>query len=148
MTTLITGGGSATGTALAKLLRAAKRDVLFASRSGNRIPEGYDHIKFDWADSSTFENPFASGRDIQYVYLLLAGSGWDPVPVVKPFIDFAAEKGVKRFVVLSASGQETEKGPESMSLGKVHTYLDQKGVDYVALRPTWFSGQPCQTLVI
>ncbi|TEB27530.1 NAD(P)-binding protein [Coprinellus micaceus] len=138
MTTLITGGGSATGVALAKLLKAAGHDVLFASRSGQRIPEGFAHVKLDWSDPATFGALFSTGRDIQYVYLLLAGV-WDPLPQVKPFIDLAVEKGVKRIVLLSASGKETERGPASIGLGQVHTYLHDKGVDYVALRPTWFS---------
>jgi uncharacterized protein YbjT (DUF2867 family) len=140
MTTLITGGGSATGVALVKLLKAAGHDVLFASRSGQRIPEGFAHVKLDWADPTTFGALFSTGRDIQYIYLLLAGV-WDPLPQVKPFIDLAVEKGVKRIVLLSASGKETERGPASIGLGQVHTYLHDKGVDYVALRPTWFSGK-------
>ena len=139
MTTLITGGASATGVALAQLLKAAGKDVLFASRSGQRIPEGFDHVKLDWSDPATFDL-FSTGRDIQYVYLLVAGV-WDPLPQVKPFIDLALEKGVKRIVFLSASGKKTERGPASIGLGQVRTYLHGQGIDYVALRPTWFSGK-------
>lgn len=145
MTTLITGGGSATGTALAKLLKDAGRDVLFASRSSNRIPGGFDHVKFDWADPSTFSAPFDSGRDIHFVYLLLAGV-MDPLAAAKPFIDLAVEKGVTRFVLLSAAGFWTEKGPQAMAVGQVHTYLDERGLDYVALRPTVFSGIPTRSI--
>ncbi|KAF5313578.1 hypothetical protein D9611_010159 [Ephemerocybe angulata] len=137
MTTLITGGASQTGVALAKLLQASGHPVLFASRSG-RVPEGFDSVKFDFTDPSTFEAPFsASGHKIEYVYLLLPLL--DPLREAKPFIDLAVTKGTKRFVLLSASGKFTEKGPGSHGTGQVHTYLDEQGLDYVALRPNWFT---------
>ncbi|KAF6755702.1 NmrA family protein [Ephemerocybe angulata] len=141
MTTLITGGGSQTGIALAKLLRESGHPVLFGSRSG-RVPDGYDSVKFDFTDPSTFDGPFAgpfavAGHKVEYVYLLL--SLFDPIPHVKPFIDLAVEKGVKRFVLLSSSSKRADKGPNSIVAGRVHTYLDEQGLDYVALRPTWFT---------
>ncbi|KAF5313581.1 hypothetical protein D9611_010154 [Ephemerocybe angulata] len=137
MTTLITGGGSQTGIALAKLLRESGHPVLFGSRSG-RVPDGYDSVKFDFTDPSTFDGPFAvAGHKVEYVYLLL--SLFDPLPHVKPFIDLAVKKGVKRFVLLSSSSKRADKGPNSFVAGRVHTYLDEQGLDYVALRPTWFT---------
>ncbi|KAF6760918.1 ergot alkaloid A [Ephemerocybe angulata] len=136
MTTLITGGASQSGVALAKLLKASGHPVLFGSRSG-RVPEGFDSVKFDFTDASTHETPFAvKGHEIHYVYLLVPY--FDPLVIAKPFIDLAAARGVKRFVLMSSHGKRSEKGPDSLQSGKVHTYLDQKGLDYVALRPTWF----------
>ncbi|KAF6743419.1 NmrA family protein [Ephemerocybe angulata] len=106
MTTLITGGASQTGLALAALLQT----------------EG---IPLDFTDPSTFEAPFSvEGHKINSVYLVFAE--FDPFPFAKPFIDLAVEKGVGRFVILSAGGRRTEKGPD-------------KGLDYVSLRPIWFT---------
>ncbi|KAF5329945.1 hypothetical protein D9611_010442 [Ephemerocybe angulata] len=136
MTTLITGGASQTGVALAKLLQASGHPVLFASRSG-RVPEGFESVKFDFTDPSTLEAPFSvSGHKIEYVYLLLPLLD---LSAAKPFIDLAVTKGTKRFVLLSASGKYKDKGPGSDGTGQVHTYLDEQGLDYVALRPTWFT---------
>ncbi|KAF5313658.1 hypothetical protein D9611_010161 [Ephemerocybe angulata] len=139
MSTLITGGGSQTGIALAKLLQGSGHPVLFASRSG-RVPDGFESVKLDWSDPSTYEEAFkAPGHEIQYVFLQFAGV-YDPLPAAKALIELAVKRGVKRFVLLSASGEGTEKGPNSFSTGAVHTYLDAQGLDYVVLRPTWFIG--------
>ncbi|KAF6743428.1 ergot alkaloid A [Ephemerocybe angulata] len=137
MSTLITGGGSQTGIALAKLLRASGHPILFASRSG-RVPDGFESVKLDWSDPSTYEEAFkAPGHEVQYVYLQFGGI-YDPLPAAKSLIELAVKRGAKRFVLMSASGESTEKGPNSFSTGAVHTYLDAQGLDYVALRPTWF----------
>lgn len=55
---------------------------------------------------------------------------------MKPFIDLAIDKGVKRFVFISA-GIIDVGGP---SVGKVHEYLVNSGVDYCVVRPSWFFG--------
>ncbi|KAF5313580.1 hypothetical protein D9611_010155 [Ephemerocybe angulata] len=138
MTTLITGGASQTGLALAALLQTEGIPVLFGSRSGRGVPAGIPSVKLDFTDPSTFEAPFSvEGHKINSVYLVFAE--FDPFPFAKPFIDLAVEKGVGRFVILSAGGRRTEKGPDSIGMGKVHTYLDEKGLDYVSLRPIWFT---------
>ncbi|KAJ3523903.1 hypothetical protein NMY22_g11234 [Coprinellus aureogranulatus] len=138
MATLITGGGSQVGLRLAELLREAGKPVIFASRSGSRIPAGIPSVKFDWEDPSTFEAPFALGQKIEYVYQL-GPSDYDPLPKAKPFIDLALKNGVKRFVILSGSSHHVERGPDSKQMGRIHTYLHEQGIDYVALRPTWFT---------
>ena len=146
MATLILGGGSQIGLRLAQLLSEAGKPVIFGSRSGSRVPEGALSVKFDWDDSPTFDAACALGQKIDYVYLLGPSHDHDPLLKVKPFIDLAVSKGVKRFVVLSEGGDHTEKGPDSKKIGRVHTYLDSQGLDYVALRPTWFSGMHFRVL--
>src|SRR5690606_21755188 len=120
------------------LLHDSGRKVVFASRSGKKIPAGFPSVKFDWSEPSTFAASF-EGQEIENVYLLIPDD-WDPLAKVQPFIDLAVSKGVKRFILLSAGGPETEKGPDSKASGRVHTYLDEQGLDYVAVRPTWFTG--------
>ncbi|TEB27522.1 hypothetical protein FA13DRAFT_1794685 [Coprinellus micaceus] len=122
-----------------KLLGEAGKPVIFGSRSGTRVPEGTLSVKFDWDDPATFGAAFALGQKIDYVYLLGPSRDRDPLLKVKPFIELAVSKEVKRFIVLSEGGDHTEKGPDSKKVGKVHTYLDDQGLDYVTLRPTWFS---------
>lgn len=139
MATLILGGGSQIGLRLAELLQESGKPVIFGSRSGSRIPADTPSVKFDWEDATTFETPFAQGQKIDYVYIL-GPSDYDPLVKSKPFIDLAVSKGVKRFIILSASGDHTDRGPDAKEMGRVHTYVHDQGLDYVALRPTWFTG--------
>jgi festuclavine dehydrogenase len=60
----------------------------------------------------------------------------DVSPPMKAFIDFARQKGIKRFVPLSAS--VFKAGGSAM--GQVHQYLIDLEVDYTVLRPGWFVG--------
>lgn len=60
--------------------------------------------------------------------------------MMNDFIDFAREKSVNKFVLLSAS--QAEAGDPS--LGQVHGHLKklstEQGVQWVVIRPTWFIG--------
>jgi uncharacterized protein YbjT (DUF2867 family) len=138
MAILITGGGSHVGTRLAHLLKDAGREVIIASRSGNRVPEGFQSTKLDWYDPATFETPF-QGRTIEIVYLLPPPADLESAKAVNPFIDIAVEKGVKKFLLLSAT--LVERTGSNIGLDVVHRYLHDKGLDYVALRPTSFTGE-------
>ncbi|KAF4616722.1 hypothetical protein D9613_008440 [Agrocybe pediades] len=132
MTTLITGGTGKTGSILARLLHAAGKPFLIASRTG-KAPEPFKAVKFDWFDATTFEDPFKLSADVDRVYLIIP-LVLDPLPVMKPFIDLAVSKGVKRFIFMSTSS--TNAGDELH--GKVHQYLLDIGVGYGVLRPTGF----------
>ncbi|KAF5325641.1 hypothetical protein D9611_000313 [Ephemerocybe angulata] len=134
MTTFITGGASQTGLALARLLHQAGHPVLFGSRVGRNIPSSTAWTPFDWDKPSTFPNAFTFPDlpEIASVYLVV-NPGANPLPEVAPFIDLAIEKGVKRFVLLGAADV-----PKGIEMGRVHEYLEEKGVDFVTLRPTWF----------
>ncbi|KAJ3509540.1 hypothetical protein NLJ89_g5172 [Agrocybe chaxingu] len=133
MTTLITGGTGKTGGRLAKLIHAAGHPFLIASRSGT-APEPFKAIKFDWFDPSTFEIPFKADPKIDKVYLIAPTGVLDLLPLVKPFIDLALSKGVKRFVLLTATLSE----PGGPGLGKIHEYVASLDVEYTVFRPTWF----------
>ncbi|TFK24533.1 hypothetical protein FA15DRAFT_756497 [Coprinopsis marcescibilis] len=106
MTTLITGGGSQIGTALAKILKSVDRPVVFASRSG-LVPEGFERIKFDWKDSSTFTNPFQlSSAHFTSAYIIFPPpDSVDPSATIIPFVDLAAQNGVAA-VIAEIIGRE------------------------------------------
>lgn len=126
MTALLTGGTGKTATCVADFLEEAKIPCISASRSGE--------TKFDYTDSSTYENPFKHGS-ISAVYLVAPGVP-DPVPPMSDFIDLTVKKGVKRFVLIG--GGTIEKGGHY--IGGVWQHLDDIGVEYCVLRPTWFMG--------
>ncbi|KAF8189350.1 hypothetical protein BJ912DRAFT_1059180 [Pholiota molesta] len=133
MTILLTGGTGKTGTLLADALHAANLPFIIATRSG-KAPAPYKAVTFDWNDPTTFENPFKADPNIDRVYIVGPAHAYDHLTPVRPFIDLAKAKGVKRFVLLSAS----QEGPDGALLGAVHKYLIDIGVDYAVLRPTWF----------
>ncbi|KAF7369515.1 NAD(P)-binding protein [Mycena venus] len=124
MTILLTGGTGKTATPLAKLLPKGQHSRTIGH------PEG---VRFDWLDASTYRIPFDADDNIDRVYLV-APAIIDVFPPMKAFIDFAIQKGVKRFVLMSATMLK-EGGP---MMGKVHEYLHSCEVDYCALRPSWF----------
>ncbi|KAJ7197686.1 hypothetical protein C8J57DRAFT_1637159 [Mycena rebaudengoi] len=132
MTILITGATGKSAAPLARLLLQANKSVVLATRSG-QVPAPFRGAAFDWLDASTYNNPFEVDPEIDRAYLI-APLTLDPLPPMKAFIDFAIEKGVKRFVFMSA-GLIEKGGPEK---GQVHQYLASLKVEYCALRPTWF----------
>ena len=185
MATLITGGTSQIGLALAQLLRESGISTpVFATREPGKVPEGYEWVEFDRVRQETFEGAFDSGnwkvkkagglakgrsfvnsgiqlqaipeanldgeetrregkdgfdeRKVETVYLLPPLGLLDPMPAMRPFIDLAVKKGVRRFVLLSSS--RVEKGGEGA--GRVHAYLDELRVEYLVLKPTMFIGTP------
>ncbi|KAK0200824.1 hypothetical protein DFS33DRAFT_1355252 [Desarmillaria ectypa] len=133
MTILLTGGTGKTATRIARLLKDAHQPVFLTSRKGV-VPEPFKGIKFDWHDPSTFENAFTADPNIDRIYLVVPAGTTEVLPPMKPFIDLAVQKGVKRFVLLSASTVESG-GP---TMGKVHEYLLSLKVDYAVIRPSWF----------
>lgn len=133
MTILVTGGKGTTAKPLADLLKKNNVPFLVASRSSS----GQGQVRFNWSDESTYDLPFqATTSPITGIYMV-APTVPDVFQTMKAFIDFARAKGVKRFVLLSAT-------PVPMGgplYGKVHEYLTQIDVEYGVVRPTWFMSE-------
>ncbi|KAF7323701.1 NAD(P)-bd-dom domain-containing protein [Mycena kentingensis (nom. inval.)] len=132
-TILITGATGKTGAPLVERFLAnpdTNTKLLLATRSPPSTAVGAEHVVFDWADESTYAAPFV-GNKITAVYLVAPQV---PTMRVTAFIDLARTRGVRRFVLLSAT--VCEKG--GVAMGEVHAYLDKLGVEYCALRPSWF----------
>ncbi|KAM3077553.1 hypothetical protein ACMFMG_006890 [Clarireedia jacksonii] len=134
-TVLLLGGTGKVASRTAALLHASSYPSLLAHRSGAPLSSLADvpACKFDWTDASTYSNPFQQVQDIQAVFLV-APPIVDMFPPMKGFIDLAVERGVKRFVLLSASSLPAG-GP---AMGMVHEHLSSLKLDYAVLRPTWF----------
>jgi festuclavine dehydrogenase len=129
---LILGGTGTVGSRIVQQLASSSIPALVASRSGS----GKNGVIFDWHDRKTWNNPYEKGG-VRAVYLI-APPMIDAASVMMDFVDFAREKGTKRFVLQSASSIE----PGGPAMGKVHAYLRELGtrgeVDWAVLRPTWF----------
>jgi festuclavine dehydrogenase len=135
-TILLLGGTGKIASRIAPLLSSTSYPSLCASRSGNPPKDtNYPSCRFDWLDTSTYDNPFTHSPNISTIFLI-APQILDVFPPMKAFIDFAITRNVKRFVLVSAFSAPTG-GP---MMGKVHEYLIQVGVEYAVLRPPWFMG--------
>ncbi|KAK0221292.1 hypothetical protein IW262DRAFT_1372725 [Armillaria fumosa] len=133
MTILLTGGTGKTATRIAGLLRDANQPVLLTSRKGV-VPHPFKGVRFDWFDPSTFENVFTADPNINRIYLVAPPTS-EVFPLMKPFVDLAVQKGIKRFVLLTAT---TTIDGYPLTGFKVHEYLLSLNVDYAVLRPSWF----------
>jgi len=133
---LLTGGTGKISSRIAPLLSSNGNTVLVASRSGTtpRISNAVG-VKFDWLDPATYGNPFSHSQ-ITSIFLV-APPIMDCLPPMRAFIDLAVEKGVRRFVLLSASVLDVGDGP---MMGQVSKYLSGLEIELTVLRPTWFMG--------
>lgn len=125
MTILITGSRGKTSSHLATLLQPT-HNILVASRTPPISP-AHSTVRFDWNDEATFTNPFdhatARKEAISAVYLV-APETPDASALVIRFIHFARNRGVQRFVLLSA--WELEMGSDMLA-GKAHEKLEKLG---------------------
>jgi festuclavine dehydrogenase len=140
MAILLTGGTGKTSMGIARLLQDAHIPFLLTSRRGKAAVPDIPAAKFDWLDPSSFGNPFESevtgGEKISAIYLI-APQVADPAPSMNAFIDYAvSQHSAKRFVMVG--GTTTEPG--GPHVGQVWQHLDDIGVNYCVLRPTWFMG--------
>lgn len=124
---LVTGGTGTTGRRIAAQLAARGGRHRVATRS----PSAETHIRFDWADETTWTSAL---EDVASIYLVAPSGVADPLPAMIPFMERAIRSGVKRFVLLSASSLELG-GP---MMGAVHAWLRDHAPEWVVLRPTWF----------
>ncbi|KAJ3556622.1 hypothetical protein NP233_g11938 [Leucocoprinus birnbaumii] len=101
-------------------------------------------VQFDWHDDSTFMKPFSYisyhrtelGEDISPIdrVLLIVPISMNMLDHMRPFVESAMRQGVKRFVLVSAT--PARKGEPG--LGKVHEYIENLGMEWCVLRPSWF----------
>lgn len=124
---LVTGGSGKTGRRVTA--RLAERGI--AHRVASRSATGPSAVHFDWSLSQTHD---ATLDGVGAIYLVAPTGVMEPLPVMQPFLELALDKGVTRFVLLSASSLE-ENGPV---MGAVHGWLRQNVPSWVVLRPTWF----------
>ncbi|WP_159566025.1 ergot alkaloid biosynthesis protein [Budvicia diplopodorum] len=129
-TILLTGGTGKTGRRIASQLKAEGRCGLVASRSGSSV-YGHPGVCFDWYNKTNHADIL---EGIQAIYLVAPSHEIDSLKVMQPFIDLALDRGIRRFVLLSASLLE-EGGP---MMGAAHAYLKQHAPEWTVLRPTRF----------
>lgn len=123
---LVTGGKGKTGHRVAARLSAAG----LAAVIGTRTAKDTRDRRFDWADPSTalaFDGCDAA-------YLVAPTDRADHLAVMRPMLEAAMARGVRRFVLLSSSLLE----PGGPMMGEVHEWLAGNAADWTVLRPSWF----------
>jgi festuclavine dehydrogenase len=144
---LVVGGFGKTGSRLAHLLHSAGIQTIRTSRSPKTITDGTGvSAILDWQDTATHSNAFDAVKQHQlppiHSAYLVCSHGVPDFEHGCGFIRYAAENGVRRFVLLSLSAIP-EGGPFQ---GKIHAYLKKQGekgvLEWAVLRPTWFQGKP------
>src|SRR4051812_31418858 len=119
-TTLVLGGTGKTGRRIVERLRALDVPVRVGSRS----------LPFDWYDASTWDRAL---DDVSAVYvsffpdLAVAGAP----EIVGAFARLAAQRGVKRLVLLSGCGE-----PEAQ---RAERELIAAGTEWTVVRCSWFA---------
>ncbi len=124
---LVTGGKGKTGRLISELLTQNG----IAHRIGTRTPESGSEIAFDWMRPDLAEAAFSGIRSL---YIVAPTNTSDHGSVVPPLLEIALEKGVQRFVLLSASSLASG----APMMGKIHAWLEANTPEWTVLRPTWF----------
>ncbi|MBB6171522.1 uncharacterized protein YbjT (DUF2867 family) [Nocardiopsis mwathae] len=122
-TTLVLGATGKTGRRVAAALRERGLPVRAASRSAA--------FRFDWDDRGTW-GPALDGASAVY---LVDSQRPDAADTVGDFSRLAAERGVRRLVLLSAR----EDGDAAATLPATESAVKESGVPWTILRPGWFS---------
>ncbi|WP_224240088.1 NmrA family NAD(P)-binding protein [Hyalangium gracile] len=128
---LVTGPTGNTGRHVVSRLKELGLTVRAASRSAPPPDSTLEHVRFDWADTSSHEEALSG---VDRMYLIAPVLVEDPSPIMLPFIERALERGVRRVVVLSAS-VVPEGAP---GLGTVHRMLRERAPEWTVLQPSWF----------
>jgi ergot alkaloid biosynthesis protein len=102
-------------------------------------------VYFDWTKQATWD---AALDGVTSVYLVAPPLVTDAVRLMIDFGRYALERGVKRFVLLSASLLPLG-GPAQ---GQVHLWLKENAPEWSVMRPSWFmqnfsEGQHLETIL-
>lgn len=124
---LITGSTGTTGGLLADLLRGRGVAVAAATRRVERTGQ----VWFDWSNPASFA---ASLNGIDAAYVVAPTDRTDQLPVMRPFLELAAERLPGPIVLLSAASLPAG-GP---MMGSAHAWLRDHAPRWAALRPSWF----------
>lgn len=134
---LVTGATGNIGKYVVNELINLNKEVRAAVHNLERASETFKAsnvslIKFDFLDSSTYENALDG---VEGIFLMRPPSLANPERDMLPFLQVAKKKGVKKIVFISLLG--VEKNPV-VPHRKIEKMLRELGVPYCFLRPSFF----------
>jgi uncharacterized protein YbjT (DUF2867 family) len=111
-------------------------DVGRAVRAATRWPEAYDGpaepVRFDFTDPGTHA-PAVEGAGSAFV---MTPADVEAYPQLIPFMQTAADAGVRRIVLMTAMG--VDQAPDDVPLRAAELHLEQGDQEHTLLRPNWF----------
>jgi ergot alkaloid biosynthesis protein len=123
---LVIGGKGKTGQRVVERLTASGAEVAVGTRTPTEARDRF----FNWADAASVE-AFAG---CSAVYVVSPTDRTDHLDVMRPILEGAVQRKVRRFVLLSSSLLE-RGGP---MMGGVHAWLADNASEWAVLRPSWF----------
>lgn len=132
MNILVTGATGNLGSAVVEALKTKNIAVKAGARNPRKLNTGTETVRFDFHDPETF-GPALEGVDAVF----LQAPPMDPASpeLLKPFIERAAERGIKHIVFNSGLGADAN---EESPLRRVERILMDSGVPYTITRPNFF----------
>ena len=128
---LVLGATGHVGAPLVTELVAAKELVKAASRHKTLVA-GAEVVSFDYADQKSYQTAFDG---VDRAFVLLPGGYTNAVECLQPVIQAAADRKIK-VVLQTAIGVDAD---EKIPYRQAELFLIRTGVQFVILRPNWFS---------
>jgi uncharacterized protein YbjT (DUF2867 family) len=135
---LVTGATGKTGSEVVKGLLAKGETVRAGAHSPEKAREmfgsyaGVQIAPLDFGRPETFDGAL---EGVDRVYLLAVTGETAADQALMPFVDRAKSAGVRHIAYMTARGVEQA---EDNPMRKVERYIEQSGVPYTFLRPSWF----------
>jgi uncharacterized protein YbjT (DUF2867 family) len=133
---LVTGATGNVGKAVAQHLKNLNADFVVGirdlSKAKSILGEGYNFVKFDSKDTSSFAEAF---KGVSKLFLFGATLSEGSEKEMYPIIDYAKKVGVKHIVFLSASGAENN---DNGHVRLTEKHIEKSGIAFTHLRPTFF----------
>lgn len=133
--TLVIGATGTVGSAIVRQLAGQKQPV----RAATRRPEAYeaphahvDAVAFEYTNASTYAPALEGAERI----FMLAPPDMQAYGHLVPFLDAAADAGVKQVVLMTAMG--VEHAPPEVPLRQAELHLQELDVAATIVRPGWF----------
>ncbi len=129
----ITGNvGSDVANHLLKLKVPFKAGVRDIQKARKALGSEIEFVEFDFEAPETYDYAL---KDVNKIFLMRPPALADVEKQIKPFIDFAALKGIEQIVFLSLMGIEKNPIPPHYKIEKL---ILKSGISYTFLRPSFF----------
>jgi uncharacterized protein YbjT (DUF2867 family) len=115
--------------------KTGRRLLPYLSTRGANV-RAVSRPRFDWHQPDTHQPALAG---VEAIYLVPPDLVEDATPVVGPFLDLAAQAGVRRVVLLSSMGVEFPNDRPDSGRARLERQITASGLEWTILRPGGFN---------